>query len=61
MAKDSKAFTLVVSLLWCAMVFAQNITVYTIGDSTMADKENPENNPERGWAQMLTQFFTDPV
>ena len=32
---------------------AQQITVYTIGDSTMANKPNPEENPERGWGQML--------
>jgi lysophospholipase L1-like esterase len=36
-------------------------TVYTIGDSTMANKPNPEQNPERGWAQMLPQFFNKDV
>lgn len=38
---------------------AQKITLYTIGDSTMANKPNPEVNPERGWGQMLPQFFTE--
>lgn len=38
---------------------AQQITLYTIGDSTMANKPNPEVNPERGWGQMLPQFFTN--
>lgn len=33
------------------------ITIYTIGDSTMANKPNPEENPERGWCQVLPQFF----
>ena len=37
------------------------ITVYTIGDSTMANKELQKNNPERGWGQMLSQFFNDEV
>ena len=37
------------------------ITIYTIGDSTMANKPNPEENPERGWVQMLPQFFNDNV
>jgi len=37
------------------------IIVYTIGDSTMANKPNPSENPERGWGQMLGQFFTDQV
>jgi len=27
---------------------APTIDVYMIGDSTMADKPNPETNPERG-------------
>ncbi|MBI9039901.1 rhamnogalacturonan acetylesterase [Lutibacter sp.] len=40
---------------------AQQITVYTIGDSTMANKPNPEQNPERGWGQMLQPFFTENV
>ncbi|MDO5614572.1 MAG: rhamnogalacturonan acetylesterase [Cruoricaptor ignavus] len=37
------------------------ITIYTIGDSTMADKPNPDKNPERGWVQMLAPYFTDKV
>lgn len=36
-----------------------HINIYAIGDSTMADKPNPENNPERGWVQMLPEFLTD--
>ena len=39
----------------------QSITVYTIGDSTMANKKNPETNPEHGWGQVLPQFFEDNV
>lgn len=37
------------------------ITVYTIGDSTMASY--PLDNPrsQRGWGQVLQQFFTDDV
>lgn len=38
-----------------------SIVIYTIGDSTMANKPNPSENPERGWVQMLNQFFTDKV
>lgn len=37
----------------------QAITIYTIGDSTMANKKNPEENPEHGWAQVLQQFFNN--
>ncbi|WP_149274760.1 rhamnogalacturonan acetylesterase [Pareuzebyella sediminis] len=48
--------------LWMAFLgSAQEITIYCIGDSTMADKENPDKNPEHGWAQVLSEFFTDSV
>jgi len=40
---------------------AQHTTVYCIGDSTMADKEDPGQNPEYGWAQVLQQFFAEGV
>jgi lysophospholipase L1-like esterase len=36
------------------------ITVYTIGDSTMADKV-PSVYPETGWCQVLPQFFDKDV
>jgi len=40
---------------------APTIDVYMIGDSTMADKPNPDTNPERGWGQLLPQFFDEQV
>lgn len=40
---------------------AQNPTIYGIGDSTMANKPIANNNPERGWGQMLPQFFNDNI
>ncbi len=36
---------------------AQKTTIYTIGDSTMADKIKPNENPETGWCQVLPSFF----
>jgi lysophospholipase L1-like esterase len=39
----------------------QRITLYLIGDSTMADKPDPETNPERGWGQALPRFLDDGV
>jgi lysophospholipase L1-like esterase len=36
-------------------------TIYTIGDSTMANKPNPDKNPERGWVQVLPAYFTPDV
>ncbi|WP_370895856.1 rhamnogalacturonan acetylesterase [Chryseobacterium gossypii] len=41
------------------VIFAQQRpTLFLIGDSTMANKENPEKNPEYGWGQVLPQFLT---
>ncbi|MBN2350349.1 MAG: rhamnogalacturonan acetylesterase [Bacteroidales bacterium] len=37
----------------------KKITIYLIGDSTMANKENPDKNPEFGWGQVLQQFFKE--
>src|SRR5512133_1128275 len=34
--------------------------IYLVGDSTMADKPL-EDNPERGWGQLLPEFFNDKV
>jgi lysophospholipase L1-like esterase len=41
--------------------FAQKPTIYGIGDSTMANKVKPDQNPERGWGQVFPQFLTDDV
>lgn len=39
-----------------------SITIYMVGDSTMADKPGtPEENPERGWGQLLPAFFQPSV
>jgi DNA sulfur modification protein DndE len=37
-----------------------HVTIFMIGDSTMADKP-VEDNPERGWGQMLHMFFDGSV
>ena len=39
----------------------RNITIFTIGDSTMANKKLEGGNPERGWGQMLSRYFTDEI
>ncbi|WP_194765965.1 rhamnogalacturonan acetylesterase [Tamlana sp. I1] len=52
--------TLIFLLMISASSFAQH-TIYLIGDSTMANKKNPEVNPEHGWGQVLPQFFNDKV
>lgn len=42
-------------------ITAQKTTIYSIGDSTMANKVNPETNPEHGWGQVLPTFFNPDV
>ncbi|HMQ64558.1 MAG TPA: rhamnogalacturonan acetylesterase [Flavilitoribacter sp.] len=37
------------------------LTLFMIGDSTMADKADPDRNPEVGWGQVMPEFFTDQV
>ena len=34
-------------------------TIYMIGDSTMSNKDIPNDKNERGWGQMLGQFFDE--
>jgi lysophospholipase L1-like esterase len=48
-------------LFFCSSCIAQKTTIYTIGDSTMANKKNPEENPEHGWAQVLPPFFSNKI
>lgn len=50
--------TLVLLCLIGLTASAQKKTVYTIGDSTMANKPMENGNPERGWGQLLPQFLT---
>ena len=39
----------------------QKPTLYLIGDSTMADKKDPDVNPEHGWGQMLPELTTSEI
>lgn len=57
--------TLFVALMLPVLAFAQQVpdtvTVFTIGDSTMANKPLDNENQERGWAQILPIYFTGNV
>jgi lysophospholipase L1-like esterase len=55
-----KLHLLIICLISTAC-FAQKTTIYTIGDSTMANKKDPERNPEHGWAQVLQPFFKENI
>ena len=52
---------LLIAFLITSAPFAQNATLYCIGDSTMANKKDPDRNPEHGWAQVLQSFFKDDI
>jgi len=56
-----KYFILILSLLSINCFAQQKKTIYSIGDSTMANKPTENGNPERGWGQMLPEFFTDNI
>ena len=48
-------------LLITSSCFAQKTTIFSIGDSTMASKVNPAENPEHGWVQVLAPFFNSSI
>ncbi|SIT02958.1 rhamnogalacturonan acetylesterase [Chryseobacterium gambrini] len=54
-----KKILLIFSIAVSALLLAQQKpTLFLIGDSTMATKENPDKNPEHGWGQVFPQFLT---
>ena len=60
----SKIVTALVALLLLSAFKTDTndtITVFMIGDSTMANKPLGGDNPERGWGQMLPGFFTEHI
>jgi pectinesterase len=61
----SKSINIFVSLL-CLIVLSsfksdKTITVFMIGDSTMANKPFNNGNLERGWGMVLSGFFTEDI
>ncbi|TDD94080.1 rhamnogalacturonan acetylesterase [Flavobacterium cellulosilyticum] len=56
-----KRISFLLVLLISLNCFAQKPTIYGIGDSTMANKVNPNENPERGWGQMVPLFLSDKI
>ena len=39
----------------------KNITIFMVGNSTMADKPYKDGNPEKGWGQIFPLYFKDGV
>ena len=56
---------LVAVLFLSAIVFAQSdkneITIFMIGNSTMADKPYADGNPEKGWGQVFPLYFKEGI
>lgn len=52
---------LVVMLMFSAFTSEKTITIFMIGDSTMANKSLEGNNQERGWGHVLGGFFTEDI
>ena len=57
-----KKLLLSLSILFSVLIFAQKKPIlFLIGDSTMANKDKPDKNPEHGWGQVLPQFLTTEI
>ncbi len=60
MVTKNKTLTLV--LAFCMLQFAltpsrEMVNIYSIGDSTMCNIDTTENNPGRGWMQVIGTYF----
>ncbi|WP_294606621.1 pectinesterase family protein [uncultured Bacteroides sp.] len=56
--------TLLLGLFFLLSAFTADkpvITIFMIGDSTMADKSLTGGNPERGWGQMLPGYLSEEI
>ena len=54
---------LVAAFILCSAFRADKpvVTVFMIGDSTMANKKLDGGNPERGWGMVLPGFFSEDI
>ena len=51
-----------VAALACITAFTgRPVTIFLIGDSTMANKDTTNGSPERGWGMVLHEYFTDDI
>lgn len=52
---------LIPGLLFALISSQRVITIFLIGDSTMADKPYQNGNPEKGWGQVFPLYFQEDV
>lgn len=60
---ENKLILLLAVLFLCSAFKADKpvITIFMIGDSTMANKSLTGGNPERGWGHVLPGFFSEDI
>ncbi|GGF05689.1 Lysophospholipase L1 [Chishuiella changwenlii] len=56
-----KIYLITIFLCLIGITKAQQPTLFLVGDSTMADKVNPNENPEHGWGQILPTLLTNKI
>lgn len=56
----SSLIAVIAFMVLCAFQQDHKVTVFMIGDSTMANKDTTGGKQERGWGMMLQPFFNDP-
>lgn len=59
--KKVLSIAFVMSLMLMMTSSKREVTVYMIGDSTMADKDMKKAPEERGWGMMLQGYFTEKI
>lgn len=54
-------YAIVAAFVLCAFKQDKVVTIFMIGDSTMANKNINRGNPERGWGMALQCYFDDGI
>lgn len=60
-SKKIALFLTVLIMGLCLTSGTRQTTIFVIGDSTAAEKGEPDTNPERGWGMVLQGFFDEHV
>ena len=57
--KRSFYYLITIVFVLCISAGKRPTTLFLAGDSTMADKTELKESPERGWGQVLPTYFTE--
>lgn len=61
MKKIFRLLAMVLLVPFLAFFQKKEITIFMVGDSTMANKPYEEGNPEKGWGQVLPLYFKEGI